>query len=144
MRECSQSTIKKQYYFHDAIKKQVSDVTGAGDIVCAVYTYFLSKNFSQSQSTLFSNQFASIGVSKLGSSSVSTDEYFKNFVNYHNENKLINIDEIDDKIKFYKFINKKIIFTNGCFDIIHGTFRLFKKSKTWRYFVVAINSDNQL
>lgn len=137
---------KKQYYFHDAIKKQVFDVTGAGDIVCAVYTYFLSKNFSQSQSTLFSNQFASIGVSKLGSSSVSTDEYFKNFVNYHNENKLINIDDIDDKIKFYKAINKKIIFTNGCFDIIHaGHLDYLKKSKKLGdILVVAINSDKSV
>ncbi|MCX5778615.1 MAG: adenylyltransferase/cytidyltransferase family protein [Elusimicrobia bacterium] len=41
---------------------------------------------------------------------------------------------------------KKIVFTNGCFDLLHiGHLRLFKKAKTYGdILVVAINSDASL
>lgn len=40
--------------------------------------------------------------------------YFENI-----ENKVCDLDSIQEKVAYWKSINKKIVFTNGCFDILH-------------------------
>jgi D-beta-D-heptose 7-phosphate kinase/D-beta-D-heptose 1-phosphate adenosyltransferase len=49
-------------------------------------------------------------------------------------------------VKKLKKQGKKIVFTNGCFDLIHvGHVSLFKKAKTLgNVLIVAINSDKSL
>lgn len=51
-----------------------------------------------------------------------------------------------ETVKLLKTKNKKIVFTNGCFDLIHiGHVSLFQKAKTLGdVLIVAINSDKSL
>ena len=35
------------------------------------------------------------------------------------QSKIIDIDQLDSKLAYWNFKNKKIVFTNGCFDILH-------------------------
>lgn len=35
------------------------------------------------------------------------------------QSKIIDIDQLDSKLAYWNFKNQKIVFTNGCFDILH-------------------------
>ena len=57
-------------------------------------------------------------------------------------NKLISNDKILDLVKLLKCHNKKIVFTNGCFDIVHlGHIKLLQKCKEFGTVIVGINGD---
>lgn len=60
--------------------------------------------------------------------------------------KILSRKKIIEIIKKLKKQNKKIVFTNGCFDLLHiGHVSLFQKAKTLGdILVVAINSDKSL
>jgi len=57
--------------------------------------------------------------------------------------KIILAKALAKKISIFKKSGKKIVFTNGCFDLIHaGHIRTFQKAKTFGdILVVAINTD---
>jgi len=56
---------------------------------------------------------------------------------------LVQLKKITDRLKKH---GKKIVFTNGCFDILHsGHIKLLKKAKSLGDFlIVAINSDKSV
>ncbi len=60
--------------------------------------------------------------------------------------KIKNIKETEKEITGLKQQGKKIVFTNGCFDIIHpGHLRyLYAASRLGDYLVVAVNSDRSV
>jgi D-beta-D-heptose 7-phosphate kinase/D-beta-D-heptose 1-phosphate adenosyltransferase len=57
-----------------------------------------------------------------------------------------NYKEMKDECERLRQAGKRIVFTNGCFDLIHlGHVSLFNKAKTLGdVLIVAINSDNSL
>jgi len=61
-------------------------------------------------------------------------------------NKFCSTKKITETVKKLKKQGKKIVFTNGCFDLIHiGHVSLFQKAKTLGdVLIVAINSDKSL
>jgi rfaE bifunctional protein kinase chain/domain len=61
---------------YEASAKEVFDVTGAGDTVIAVLTYFLNQNFSVQEAVRLSNIAAGIVVSKIGTSFVTPEEIY--------------------------------------------------------------------
>lgn len=60
--------------------------------------------------------------------------------------KLINLEEAKKILPQYKKENKKTVFTNGCFDILHvGHVRYLKKSKACGdVLIIGLNSDNSV
>ena len=60
--------------------------------------------------------------------------------------KLINITNLDKKIQSFKKSNKKIVFTNGCFDLIHpGHIKLLKIAKSKAdCLILGLNSDKSI
>jgi len=60
-----------------------------------------------------------------------------------NINKVTNIDEIEMLGNYYRAIGKKIVSTNGCFDILHqGHIELLEKCKCFGdVFFILLNSD---
>ncbi len=50
------------------------------------------------------------------------------------------------EIKKYKNLNKKIVFTNGCFDLLHQghVFSLDFAAEQGDYLIVGLNSDNSI
>jgi len=57
-----------------------------------------------------------------------------------------NLQKLKDKLDYFKKKGKKIVFTNGVFDIVHvGHLSLLKKCKSFGdILVVAINTDNSV
>jgi len=60
--------------------------------------------------------------------------------------KIKTCDELEIIVKQWKFKNKKVVFTNGCFDILHyGHIRYLAKAKDeGDFLVVALNSSESI
>ena len=103
--------------------KEVFDVTGAGDTVVAVIAHYLNKKDTIKTSIYKGNLAGGIVVGKRGTS-------------------VITLNEIEDN----KGTLKKIIFTNGCFDILHrGHLNYLKEARgLGDYLIVGINSDDSV
>ena len=133
-------------FHHKAVSHEVFDVTGAGDTVIAVLAASLASNVPIEIATSFANTAAGLVVEKFGTASVTANEINKNI---NNNEKLSTVFHRDDAIKIIQNIKnqkKKIIMTNGCFDIIHtGHVKYLAKAKSLGDFlVVAINDDDSV
>lgn len=118
--------------------KTVYDVTGAGDTVIASLSACLSAKMPIEDAVKISNIAAGIVVSKSGTTSITIDDL--------NNNNIFTSSNIDALTKILKTNNNKIVFTNGCFDIIHlGHIRSLKEAaELGDILVVGINSDNSI
>ncbi len=114
--------------------RNIFDVTGAGDTVIATIAYGISKGKSLHESILLANKAAGIVVGKIGTSTVTQSEI--NNINFLTDKDLENL----------KKTNKKIVFTNGCFDILHtGHIDLLKKAKSYgEVLIVGLNTDESI
>ena len=118
-----------------AEERHVFDVTGAGDIVTAFCSFLISDGYNIRQALYYANKAANIKVERFGNSSVSLDEV----LGLHN--KTITPKQLKERTK-----GKKMVFTNGCFDVIHaGHIDMLQKAKSkGDVLVVAINSDDSV
>ena len=125
--------------------KEVFDVTGAGDTVVAVLTavYVTSKRFIDAVE--YANQAAGYVVGKLGTASISADQLEAiMFQRSHSTNfGVLSPEELLEQIKLAQMNGEKIVFTNGCFDILHpGHIAYMKQAKALGdRLVVAVNTD---
>jgi D-beta-D-heptose 7-phosphate kinase/D-beta-D-heptose 1-phosphate adenosyltransferase len=118
------------------------DVTGAGDIVLAVFSYIFLKEHDLVLAANIANYIAGKSVTQIGNYQVSNNDIFEYY--FLNENKII-YDNENEKIKMLSELNNTV-FTNGCFDIIHSAhIKLLQFSKKQgELLVVGLNSDNSI
>jgi len=126
------------------VAREVFDVTGAGDTVLASFGYALSCGLDIKQSALFATSAAAVVVGKLGSATVSLDEidmYNHSLRSGKSDSKIKTKEEIVELLK--NFRGKKIVFTNGCFDILHvGHVKYLETAKSFGdMLIVGLNSD---
>jgi D-glycero-beta-D-manno-heptose 1-phosphate adenylyltransferase len=59
------------------------------------------------------------------------------------QNKILTLPELQRRVSQWRVLNKKIAFTNGCFDILHAGHiaSLTEAARQADYLVVAINAD---
>ncbi len=125
--------------------REVFDVTGAGDTVIAVLTaiYLSSKRFIDAVE--YANQAAGYVVSKLGTASISAAQLDAIMTaRLHTDNfGVLSPDALLEQIKIAQARGEKIVFTNGCFDILHpGHVAYIKQAKALGdRLIVAVNSD---
>lgn len=121
------------------LAKEVFDVTGAGDSVIAALAFGLSCGLDINRSAKFANAAAAVVVGKVGSATAKLCE----IINYNSD-----LSYIDDilLIENLKKDGKKIVFTNGCFDILHsGHITYLREAKSFGdILVVGLNSDNSV
>lgn len=129
-----------------AIAREVYDVTGAGDTVLATLGYAFACKLSIQDAISLANKAAAVVVGKVGSATASFEEIER----YENEK---SIGKLEDRVKTKEQLRdilqksgKKIVFTNGCFDILHvGHAKYLKKAKTLGdILVVGLNSDSSV
>jgi len=125
--------------------KEVFDVTGAGDTVVAVLTavFTTSKRFADAVD--YANQAAGYVVGKLGTASIAAETLEAiMFARSHSTNfGVLSPEELKEQIKLAQLNGEKIVFTNGCFDILHpGHVTYIKQAKALGdRLVVAVNTD---
>jgi len=113
--------------FINAFPQEVFDVSGAGDTTISALGAALSEGNDIFSAAEFANLAASISVSKLGTSTVSKDEVASLEASKGNKEQVI-------------------VFTNGCFDIIHsGHLDLLKEARSYGdKLIVGLNSDKSI
>jgi D-beta-D-heptose 7-phosphate kinase/D-beta-D-heptose 1-phosphate adenosyltransferase len=137
-----------EYIKIPTIAKEVYDVTGAGDTVLASLGYYLSKNDDLRKAMNFANAAAAVVVSKIGSATVTLEEIeeterrIDNSVDY----KIVDFEKIEHIANDLRVQNKKIVFTNGCFDILHlGHVKYLQKAKALGdKLIVGVNSNESV
>ena len=127
--------------------KDVFDVTGAGDTVIASIGFSLALNLDIRQAIEFANLAASVVVSKLGSATTTLSEISGY---HHHDFSLLFKEKIISRSNIYSILqkigNSKVVFTNGCFDIIHsGHIKYLSKSRELGdILIVGLNSDRSV
>lgn len=104
------------------VAREVYDVTGAGDTVLASLGYSIAKGESIISAIEFANLAAGVVVGKLGSATATMDEIEEYKSSLHKssiESHIKTFEEIEKTVERLKKQKKKIVFTNGCFDILH-------------------------
>lgn len=125
---------------------EVSDVTGAGDTVIATLATLLGAGASLSDATELANLAAGIVVSKVGAATVSPEELAAKLNKYlftQGDIYQTPFDKVLQHVAFARQNGEKIVFTNGCFDILHaGHVRYLAQAKALGdRLVVGLNSD---
>lgn len=127
--------------------RQVFDVTGAGDTVIATLGAALAAGAELSQAMILANLAASLVVAKLGAATISAPELqvALSGVSSHSSG-IVNEDQLLMAISDARLRGKKIVFTNGCFDILHaGHVTYLQQAKQLGdYLIVAINDDDSV
>jgi D-beta-D-heptose 7-phosphate kinase/D-beta-D-heptose 1-phosphate adenosyltransferase len=128
------------------VAKEVFDVTGAGDTVIASIAFALSAKKSIEDAAKFANLAAGVVVGKIGSATVTLDEIEEYEATLHkstSEAHIKSFDEIKAVVERYRANGKKVVFTNGCFDILHvGHVKYLQIAKSFGdVLIVGLNSD---
>ena len=131
------------------VAKEVYDVTGAGDTVIASIAFSLSAGQSIEESCRFANLAAGVVVGKIGSATVKLDEIEEYEATLHKSSSDAHIksfEEIDKIISRCRNNGKKVVFTNGCFDILHvGHVKYLQIAKSFGdILIVGLNSDESV
>lgn len=126
-----------------ATAREVFDVTGAGDTVTAYLALMMSNQYPLIESAMIANMAAGVAVSKLGTVTVKREEVLHEMEQQTSgSSKIVTADELTILLGAIRK-KKKIVFTNGCFDILHvGHITLLSKSKALGdVLIVGLNSD---
>lgn len=120
---------------------EVFDVSGAGDTVLAAFGVSLAEGKSISESAFVANAAAGIVVSKRGTATVHRSELNAFLQSGFKQIKRSQIDSFKKKNT-----DRKIVFTNGCFDVLHqGHRKLLQNARNLGdVLVVGINSDDSI
>ena len=132
---------------HPTVAIEVFDVTGAGDTILASLGFALSCNYNIDQAVKFANLASGVVVGKIGSATATLNEIieYESSLNKSTSDEHIKTwDEISSIISELKNNDKKIIFTNGCFDILHiGHVKYLEKAKNFGdILILGLNSDD--
>ncbi len=154
---CSMITLSEDgiAIYDDRVKRfatqaqEVYDVTGAGDTVIASMAYALGKGSNIDNCAKFANLAAGVVVAKIGSATASFSEIEEYEASLHQSDSTAHIksfEEIEKIVKYSRDRNRKIVFTNGCFDILHvGHVKYLQEAKSFGdMLIVGLNSDESV
>ena len=130
---------------YKAKQQEVYDVSGAGDTVIAALTAALAVGYDVNAAVELSNDAAAVAVSRAGTYMVRLEdliEYISGKGAWY-EDKIVDGDSVDALVKGWKEAGEKIVFTNGCFDIMHiGHIDYLNRSRRLgTKLIVGLNSD---
>lgn len=125
---------------------QVYDVSGAGDTVVATLATALSSGYSWIDAVKLANKAAGVVVSKIGTEPILYEELERTVSEFKEDIKIISQLELENLATTLRVAEKKIVFTNGCFDIIHkGHIQYLQQAKEMGdILIVGLNSDSSI
>jgi D-beta-D-heptose 7-phosphate kinase/D-beta-D-heptose 1-phosphate adenosyltransferase len=125
--------------------RDVYDVTGAGDTVVAAFAAAAIGGLSYAEAARLANVAAGIVVGKAGTAVVHREE-LESHLEAHNapwQSKLRTRDELSTALQQHRQRGDRVVFTNGCFDLLHGghVHYLQQARALGDCLVVALNDD---
>ncbi len=128
--------------------REVFDVSGAGDTVVSAFMAAMASNVNPIDAVRLANVAAGVVVAKVGTYAISSPEleaavqsmFGKQEGTYK---KLVSRGELMGLLHNWRGKGEKIVFTNGCFDILHvgHISYLERASNLGHHLVIGLNSD---
>lgn len=126
--------------------RSVYDVTGAGDMVLATLAMTLAAGCDYKTAVQLANIAGGIEVEKFGTATVSIEEVINEIIsqNRSKSGKVRATDSLAEELSWRRRQKESIVFTNGCFDVVHrGHIEFLKFCKQQGdIVVVGLNSDS--
>jgi D-beta-D-heptose 7-phosphate kinase/D-beta-D-heptose 1-phosphate adenosyltransferase len=133
-----------------ALAREVFDVTGAGDTVISAMAAGLASEDSLENSTRLANVAAGLVVGKVGTATVTREE-LEGALSQHTGDAtdglpsigVVTEDEALIAVASMKAEGKRVVMTNGCFDLLHPghVSYLSQAAELADVLIVAVNDD---
>lgn len=128
--------------------RQVYDVTGAGDMVLAALAAARANGMSWEDATRFANVAAGLEVEVFGVQPIPLERIHKSAIALYGQvrGKERSLDEALVEVGALRREGKRVVFTNGCFDLLHaGHIGLLRFARgQGDALVVGLNSDDSV
>lgn len=130
-----------------ATAQEVFDVSGAGDTVAAAFLSAIAGHLSIRTSLQIANAAAGIVVTKVGTYPIHRHELLKLWQEWQPAHwhpyQPLSREEAAEKIRQWQKKGDTVVFTNGCFDILHRGHVLYLQQAAMlgQHLVVGLNSD---
>ena len=125
--------------------RQVADATGAGDMVLVTLCIARAAGASWHDAVALANVVGGLEVEKLGCVPITPAEIVHDLMSEHHAQagKERTLDALVPELGIHRAAGRKIVFTNGCFDIVHlGHVKYFQWAKSQGdLLVVGVNTD---
>ncbi len=138
-----------EFRIHPTFAREVFDVTGAGDTVLASLGFALACDLNIDEAIEFSNFAAGVVVGKIGSATATLNEiieYESSLNKSFSEEHIKTLNEIIALCTEIKAKGKRVVFTNGCFDLLHaGHVKYLETAKSFGdVLIIGLNSDRSV
>ncbi len=132
-----------------AIAKQVFDVSGAGDTVIATLAAGLIHKLSVLQSLQLANIAAAVVVGKVGTVPISQADLIEALTSQQKSeqaHKICDLSQLKTKVSAWKKDKQSIVFTNGCFDLLHAGHVTYLEAAKKRgdKLILGLNTDRSV
>lgn len=128
--------------------RDVFDVTGAGDTVCAVVSAALAAGVELADAVVYANAAAGVAVGKMGTAIVSIEELEHALISsaVPQSTGVMSLPELLPQLIAARRRGERIVMTNGCFDILHAGHVAYLQlaQALGSRLVVALNSDRSV
>ena len=128
--------------------RSVADVTGAGDVFLAMLAAARAAGAGWSDATALANVASGLEVERFGAAPVKPAEVVAElFADLrHSTGKRRDADALAAELETHRAAGRRVVFTNGCFDLIHlghvDYFRFAKRQGD--VLVVGVNTDESI
>jgi len=136
-------------YHSPARAREVYDVSGAGDTVIATLAACLAAGLKNETAVELANLAAGIVVAKVGTVPIARHELVAALTpssGISGAEKILDGERLTQRIKEWRAAGESIVFTNGCFDLLHvGHITLLEDCRRFgSKLVLGLNSDDSI
>lgn len=143
------SLIDDHAHLLPATAKQVFDVSGAGDTVIATLAAGLINGLPPLEALQLANIAAGVVVGKVGTVPIQRDELIAAISaeqSSEQAHKVCDLAHLQEKVSRWKQAKQKIVFTNGCFDLLHAGHVTYLEAAKKRgdKLILGLNTDRSV
>lgn len=143
------SLIDETTHLLPATAKQVFDVSGAGDTVIATLAAGIIHNLTPLESLQLANVAAGVVVGKVGTVPINKEDLLEALTGEQTSeqaHKICDLSQLKQKVDAWKNAKQKIVFTNGCFDLLHAGHVTYLEAAKKRgdKLILGLNTDRSV
>jgi D-beta-D-heptose 7-phosphate kinase/D-beta-D-heptose 1-phosphate adenosyltransferase len=132
-----------------AAAREVFDVSGAGDTVIAAVAAAHAAGLDPVDSAHLANLAAGVVVGKVGTAAISADELAAAIADesaLEQGSKVGSLEQVLDRVRQWRERGERIVFTNGCFDLLHvGHVTYLERARRHgQRLVIGLNTDRSV
>lgn len=129
-------------------RRQVYDITGAGDMVLAMIGVGLASGLDPVTVARLANVAGGLEVEKVGVVPITRDE-MRDDLRAHSQtpvDKILDLESLSQAVATRRAAGQRVVFTNGCFDLLHAghVSYLQQAAQLGDCLIVGLNSDQSV